>query len=195
MAGSVRPLKSPTVRFGVSPAVGDRRAMPNPAINCYQDSEGRWFWLVGLEGERHWPPLARAVGRPEWLEDERFATPEQRALHASELIALLDQIFASRTRAEWAKVFDAEQDMWWAPVQTLDEVVADPQVRAAGGLVEVPDGASTTTLPATPVDFSGTPWEARWMAPEPGQHTDEVLSELGKSEAEVQDLRVRNIVA
>ena len=67
-----------------------------------------------------------------------------------------------------------EPDMWWAPVQSIDEVVADPQVRAAGGLVEVPDGASTTTLPATPVDFSATPWETRHMAPEHGQHTDDV---------------------
>jgi crotonobetainyl-CoA:carnitine CoA-transferase CaiB-like acyl-CoA transferase len=183
------------LRFGASPAVSDRRAMPNPAINCYQDSEGLWFWLVGLEGERHWPPLARAVGRPEWLEDERFKDPVLRAQNAVELIAELDRVFATRTRDEWGKAFDAETDMWWAPVQTIDEVVSDPQVRAAGGFVEVPDGPTTTTLPATPADFGGTPLEPRWMAPEPGQHTDEILAELGRTPREIADLRQRTVVA
>ena len=82
-----------TLRYGVSLQAGDRKNMINPSINNYCDSEGRWFWLVGLEGERHWPPLVRVVERPEWLEDSRFATPEARAANASELIAALDEIF------------------------------------------------------------------------------------------------------
>jgi crotonobetainyl-CoA:carnitine CoA-transferase CaiB-like acyl-CoA transferase len=132
--------------------------MGNPAINCYQDRDGRWFWIVGLEGDRHWPPLARAAGHPEWIDDPRFRSTADRAAHATELIAALDAVFATRTREEWGAIFDAEQDLWWAPVQTADEVLADPQVRAGGGFVEVPDGEATTTLPATPVDFEGTPW-------------------------------------
>lgn len=180
---------SVVTRYGVIPAFGDRRKMPNPAINSYSDSKGRWFWLLGLDGERHWGPLCRAVGRSEWLEDARFATTEARAQNAEELIALLDGIFASKTRDEWAKIFDATPEMWWAPVQTLEEVVADPQMHAAGAFVEVPDGPTTTTFPATPVDFSGTPWQARWMAPEPGQHTDEILRELGRSPQQIAELR------
>ena len=182
------------VRFGIGLAVGDRRVMTNPAINCYQDSEGRWFWLVGLEADRHWPPLCRCVGRPEWLDDERFATAKDRAERAGELIGMLDQIFATRPRAEWAKIFDAEKDMWWAPVQSIEEVLEDPQIRAAGAWVEVPDGATTTTLPATPVDFAGTPWQPRAMAPALGQHTDEILSELGRAD-QIASLRDQGIVA
>ncbi len=176
-------------RFGVIPGLSDRRTMPNPAINSYHDREGKWFWLIGLDGERHWEPLCRAVERAEWLEDARFASVEARARNAEELIALLDEIFAGKTREEWAKIFDATEDMWWAPVQTLDEVVADPQMHAAGAFVEVPDGPTTTTFPATPVDFGGTPWEARWMAPEPGQHTDEILAELGRRPEQIAELR------
>jgi len=184
------------VRFGVGLAVADRRTMGNPAVNCYCDSDGRWFWIVGLEGERHWPPLCRAVGHPEWIDDARFATPQKRAENAGELIAMLDEIFRQKTRAEWGKIFDTEKDMFWAPVQSIEEVLEDPQVKAAGAWVDVPDGATTTTLPATPVDFAGTPWEPRAMAPAHGEHTDDVLaSELGRSADQIAALRERGVVS
>ena len=182
------------LRLGTSIGVGSRSEMGNPAINSYRDSAGAWFWLVGLEGERHWPDLARAVGRPEWLTDERFATARGRRRNARTLISLLDEIFATRTTAEWASVFD-EEGVWWAPVQTVDQVLADPQLRAAGGFVDVPDGATTATMIATPVDFSATPWSARSMPPEPGQHTDEILGELGCDPEVIAALRSGGVVA
>ena len=163
--------------------------MGNPAINNYQDRDGKWFWLVGLEGERHWPPLARAVGHPEWLEDPRFAEPAARAENAAALIGMLDEIFATRSREQWGEVFDAEQDLWWAPVQSIEEVVADPQAHAAGGFAEVPDGVATTLLPATPADFHGTPIEHRCMAPAHGEHGEEILRELGRSDEQIAVLR------
>ena len=73
--------------------------MGNPAINCYQDRDGRWFWLIGLEGDRHWPDLCRAVGHPEWVDDERFATASGRRHHVRELIPALDAIFATAVPA------------------------------------------------------------------------------------------------
>ena len=54
-------------------AIGQRETMANPAMNNYATADGRRFWIVGLEGDRHWPPLCRAVGRPEWLDDPRFS--------------------------------------------------------------------------------------------------------------------------
>jgi crotonobetainyl-CoA:carnitine CoA-transferase CaiB-like acyl-CoA transferase len=182
------------LRYGLSIQAGNRKTAGNPAINNYMDSEGNYFWIVGLEGERHWPPLARAVGHPEWIEDPRYAEPKERAQNAEGLIATLDEIFATKTREEWGKIFDAEKDLWWAPVQSIDDVIADPQVAAAGGFVEVPDGPSTTLLPATPVDFAGTPWAPRAMAPEHGEHTEEILAEIGRTGSEVEALRERGIV-
>ncbi len=183
-----------TMRFGVEVQMADRLTMGNPTINNYRDKEGRFFWIVGLEADRHWPPLARAVGHPEWIDDPRFATTKSRAANAVELIPMLDEIFAQRTTAEWAEVFDAEEDFWWAPVQTFGEVLADPQVSAAGGLLEVPDEDGTTLLPATPVDFSATPVESRHMAPSHGQHSEEVLSSLGRTPEEITALRERGIL-
>ena len=157
---------------------GDRKNMAAPTVNNYLAGDRRRFWIVGLEAERHWPPLARAVGHPEWLEDERFSSPLSRREHAAELIAELDAVFATKPLDEWAKIFAAEPDFFWAPVNSIEELVADPQFRAAGGVVEVPDGVSTTSMVATPADFLGTPIAHRWTAPELGQHTDEVLTEL-----------------
>jgi crotonobetainyl-CoA:carnitine CoA-transferase CaiB-like acyl-CoA transferase len=183
------------MRFGVSIAVADRETMMNPCINNYRDRDGRWFWIVGLEGERHWPPLCRAVGHPEWIDDPRFSDPASRAANARTLIAMLDEIFATRSRDEWGAIFDAEEEMWWAPVQNLEEVLADPQVAAAGGLLEVPDGEGTMLLPATPADFEGTPSAPRFPPPGHGEHTDEILAALGRGEAAIAALRARGVVA
>ena len=120
--------------------------------------------------------------------------PEERAVNAGVAIALLDEIFATKTREEWAEIFDAEEDVWWAPVQSMEEVMADPQVHAGGGFVDVPDGPTTTKLPASPVDFGGTPWEPRAMAPAAGAQTDELLAELGRDDAAVAALREKGIV-
>ena len=86
-----------TLMWGLSIGVGRREAMGNPSINNYTAGDGRRFWIVGLEGARHWPPLARAVGHPEWLDDERFAAAPDRARNAAELIAALDEVFATKS--------------------------------------------------------------------------------------------------
>ena len=164
--------------WGQEIAIGRRQAMGNPAMNNYVAGDGRRFWVVGLDGERQWPPLARAVGHPEWLEGHEYSTPRGRFQHAGELIATLDEIFAERPLTEWAAVFDADPDFFWAPVNSLEDLMADPQFHASGALVEVPDGPMTTTMLATPVDFHGTPSGPRSIAPRLGQHTDEIMTEL-----------------
>jgi len=183
------------LRLGVPIQVADRRTHGAVTINSYADCDGRWFWIVGLEGDRHWAPLARAVGRPEWIDDSRYCDQGARAQHAEALIAELDRIFATKTREEWGAIFDAEVELWWAPVQSSEDVIADPQVHAAGGFAEVPDGPTTTMLPATPVDFGGSPVVQRSMAPEHGAHTDDILMELGHSPDSIAQLRADGVVA
>jgi len=163
--------------WGRSIAVGMRETMGNPAVNNYTAGDGRRFWIVGLEGARHWPPLARVVGRPEWLDDPRFATPRARFENARELIAELDAIFATKPLDEWEKVFATEPDFFWSPVNTIDDLLADEQFHAAGALVHVPDDEGTVPMLATPADFHGTPCAPRFRAPRLGEHTHEVLGD------------------
>jgi crotonobetainyl-CoA:carnitine CoA-transferase CaiB-like acyl-CoA transferase len=158
--------------------VGQRESMGNPCMNNYAAGDGRRFWIVGLEVDRHWPPLCRAIGKAEWLDDPRFADARGRAINAVELIAELDGIFATKPLDEWAEIFAGEPDFFWSPVNSIEDVVADEQFHAAGGIVDVPDGPAVVPMAATPADFHGTPWAPRSVAPRLGEHTDEVLAEL-----------------
>ena len=160
-------------------AIGQRESMGNPCMNNYTAGDGRRFWLVGLEGDRHWPALCAAVGRTDWQHDARYATGRDRAMNAAGLIAELDMIFAGRTLAEWSEVFAAYPDLFWSPINSMEDVLADEQFHAGGGVVYVPasDGSSVPMV-ATPADFSATPCEMRGCAPELGEHTGSVLAEL-----------------
>ncbi|OBG81276.1 CoA-transferase [Mycobacterium sp. E802] len=159
-------------------AIGQRESMANPCMNNYTAGDGKRFWIVGLQADRHWPALCRAVGREGWLTDARFATARDRYVNARTLIADLDAIFAGHPMDHWAALFDDEPDLFWSPINSLDDVIADEQFHAAGGIVDVPDGISSTPMVASPADFSATPWQPRTVAPALGAHTDEILAEL-----------------
>jgi crotonobetainyl-CoA:carnitine CoA-transferase CaiB-like acyl-CoA transferase len=159
-------------------AIGQRESMGNPCMNNYAAGDGRRFWIVGLEADRHWPALCRAVGHTDWLTDPRFSSARSRAVNAVELIGELDQIFATKPLDEWAEIFTRESDFFWSPVNSIEDVIADEQFHAAGGMVDVPDGQGAVPMVATPADFHGTPWAPRSAAPKLGEHTDEILAEL-----------------
>jgi crotonobetainyl-CoA:carnitine CoA-transferase CaiB-like acyl-CoA transferase len=166
------------LRYGKVAPPYTRSEIPNPMINSYKAADGRWFWLLGLQGDRLWPDLVRAVDRPELLADARFRDMKGRRENAAALVAILDAAFATRRFDEWTAIFDRE-NVWWAPVQTPDQVVDDPQVRAAGGIIAAPVVNGTGDVVASPADFSGTPWQPTAPPPEFAQHTEEILLELG----------------
>ncbi len=168
--------------------LGSRSTMTNPTVNNYTAGDGRRFWIVGLDGERHWPPLARAVDRREWLTDERFETTVARLKNGVELVRLLDEIFSTRPLSEWAAIFDAEPDFFWSPVQTVEDLLSDEQFLAAGGLVQVPDEDGTQMMIATPADFEVEAAKPRFRAPRLGEHTREVLEGLGYDESQIASL-------
>ena len=106
---------SVTLGWGLTLQIGRRDNMGNPAMNNYTAGDGRRFWLVGLEPDRHWAPLTRAVGRPDWLQDERYATAEDAATTQPSLVVELDEIFATKSLDEWAEIFDAEPELSGRP--------------------------------------------------------------------------------
>lgn len=165
---------------GAIPKIRGRNAAANPLVGYYQDKDGRFFCLIGIQGDRHWPDTMRAIDRHDLIDDERFSTFGARAENVKEATELLSAAFVTKTLAEWKPIFDRE-DVWWAPVREIEELLTDPQVSAAGGFVEVPtgEGSETSTMVASPIDFSETEWSPTRPSPEIGQHTEEVLLELG----------------
>lgn len=167
----------------------------NPLFNAYPTGDGRWLWLLGLQPDRHWPSIATAMGHPEWLADERFVDVHAQREHRAELRELLTATFLERSLDDWTVALE-ELGVWWEPVRTIDEMIADEQLLAAGGMIvmETADGG-TAPMAATPVDFDG---RSRYNASPPpalGEHTDRLLAGLGMDEATIADLRDRNAIA
>jgi crotonobetainyl-CoA:carnitine CoA-transferase CaiB-like acyl-CoA transferase len=185
---------SATLRLGIPATPMTRTATPNPVISCYRAGDGRWFWLLGLQGQRHWPDLVRAIDRPALLDDPRFATMRGRRENCAELVRILDEIFATRPLAAWGEALD-RAGMWWAPVQSTEEVIRDPQAIAAGAFVDVPQ-LEGDPIPgvASPVDFSTSTWKPTSPVPELGQHTEEILLELGYDWPEIAALKDRAVI-
>ncbi len=167
-----------SLRLGVPIVTYDREHAVNPIINQYQAGDGKGFWLLLLQADRHWPDLCRAIAREDLMTDERFKNLDVRRQNTPELVAELDKIFAGKHRDEWGEAFDAN-NVWWAPLNMVHEVLTDPVVRASGAFVEVPGPDGPVEMVATPADFSETKWEPRGIQPELGQHTEEVLLEMG----------------
>jgi crotonobetainyl-CoA:carnitine CoA-transferase CaiB-like acyl-CoA transferase len=163
---------------GQQPRAFAGRAMFNPLVGYYRTSDARHVSLVFLESDRYWAPFCEAMGRAELIADERFASHAARQEHAAELVAELDETFGRRTFEE-CKAALATIDAPWAPIQAVEELLDDPQVLANGyiGEVAMEDGTSYR-LPSVPVQFDEQPPELR-RGPEHGEHTEEVLLELG----------------
>lgn len=166
------------MRMGVRTRPYDRFHAPNPIINCFLSGDGRWFWLLLLQGDRHWPDLLRALGREDLAQDERWCDITKRRENAEGIVRVLDEEFAKRTLDEWGPILD-QHNVWWAPVNTIGDALKDPVVRASGAFGEAAGPEGTIPTVNTPVDFYGTPAGIRGIAPELGQHTEEVLLEMG----------------
>jgi crotonobetainyl-CoA:carnitine CoA-transferase CaiB-like acyl-CoA transferase len=152
-----------------------RHRNQSPLMNPYRAADGRWFFFTGLEAERHIGAVCRALGRPDLLDDKRFSSASAIRRNRTEVIALLDEVIAERSLAEWSERFDRE-GVWWAVAQSPAEVVVDPQLLANDGFVPVEGGAMRSVN--GPVTFSDVTPDPEIGVPLLGEHTAEVMREL-----------------
>jgi crotonobetainyl-CoA:carnitine CoA-transferase CaiB-like acyl-CoA transferase len=174
-----------------------RHRAGNPLWNHYRCADDKWLALAMLQPDRYWAHFARALGRPELATDPRFAELRARAQNAEACVAILDEAFASRPRADWLAILhESAGDFIFTVVNSVDDLVDDPQVRANDYVVDFDHPSfGKTAMIGMPVGLSETPGGIRTAAPELGQHTEELLTELlGYSWDEVGALRAAGAI-
>jgi len=172
----------------------DRTQAANPLVNTYRTKDGRWLQLAMLQADLQWPGFCRAMGRPELENDPRFNNIETRALHCGELIHILDDIFASETLPTWETRLRENQCIY-ARIQTPDEVITDLQAIENHFFAEIDHPVvGLTKVITTPVKFCESLASVRTAAPEVGQHTEEVLLDLGYNWNEIAQLKEEGVI-
>src|SRR6516225_775918 len=174
-------------------ASSGRGPLVNPLVGSYRTKDGRHISLVFLQPDRYWPDFCRVIGRPDLAADARFADHVSRRENAEACVAELDREFATRTFEEWKTVL-ARLDAPWAPVQSVAELLDDPQVVANGYIGDVVvDGETAYRLPAVPVQLDGRPPPLR-RAPEHGEDTETLLLEAGYGWEEITALKDAGVI-
>ncbi len=172
-----------------------RKRVINPLRNNYKTADGRWVMFSMLQSDLFWDRVLEAFGSDEpILRDERFNSHEKRAIYSEEIINLLDKVIIQRTLGDWAPVFE-KHGFIWEPVHNLNEVIHDPQVEANQYLFSLEASNGKTQLQVSvPFHLSRDLACPRHEAAELGQHTEEILLELGYTWDDIQVLRNENVI-
>jgi formyl-CoA transferase len=165
----------------------DRKSPPNATMNVYRTSDENWVMIV-MTPDR-WPALAAGLGRPELVGDPRFADPQQRAVNATQLTAILDEAFGSKPIAHWNEALN-QAHVTFGVVREPAQVVGDPQLRANEIVVPLEGAGDKLNLTiSSPLRVHGIAKVPARRAPEIGEHNDEVLSQIGFGVQEIDALR------
>ncbi len=192
LMGSAMWLMSPGIvaadTLGMEMRVNDgkRENTTNPLVGYYKTKDNRFLTLVMLQSDRFWDELCEVIGRNDIRTDERFKDSTARRQNAAACVAELDATFGQRTLDEWCETLKGIQGVW-APMQTAKEILKDPQALENNYLIDVKtqDGSTSFKLVANPVQFDEIPPKIT-AAPELGQHTEELLLELGLEWEEIE---------
>ncbi|HVA68298.1 MAG TPA: CoA transferase [Candidatus Binataceae bacterium] len=151
----------------------------SPLWNHYRCADNKWIALGMLQPDRYWKDFCNAVGIPELIDDPRFATMAERGKNCREAVAILDRVFAAKPRAEWLDILKRGGDFIYTVVNTISDLPDDPQVLANNYIVDY-DHPSLGELKivGVPLGFSETPGNPRGPAPELGEHTEMILTDL-----------------
>ena len=173
----------------------DRHHLISPLANRFRGADDRWI-ILNMPEVHWWAKVCDVLERPEWITDERFSTPKARFDNMPMVIDLLDEVFATRTAAEWGRLFD-EAGLIWGPAQAIHELVDDPQARAAGVFQPIPASGERPSFEtvAIPMNIRGADVGPRSQAPTVGEHTRAVLVEAGLDDGEIDALTADGVLA
>jgi crotonobetainyl-CoA:carnitine CoA-transferase CaiB-like acyl-CoA transferase len=159
----------------------------------YETRDGRWLQFSMVRTEEAFDAMLMALDRPDWLADARFASLETRLAHAEELTAMIREVIRERTAAEWLAAFQ-EIDVPVALVAEFQDLPEDPQVLANDMAVVPVDDVGMARVIRDPINVDGVGRVGVTRAPGLGEHTREILEELGYAQADIDRLRERGVV-
>ncbi|MBV8473999.1 MAG: CoA transferase [Hyphomicrobiales bacterium] len=172
----------------------DQHRPPNPLFASYRTQDNRWVLLAFVQEDKNWPVFARAIERPDLLADRRFADAKARHANCAAFAAELDRVFGARPLAHWKTVLDAAR-LPYGVVQTPQEMARDPQLLANHIVVPMADGGAKARMTVdSPMVIKESPKVAPRAAPALGEHTDQVLAELGFDAGQIGDLRASGAI-
>jgi len=170
----------------------DRKNPANAALNVYRASDDAWFVLVVTPDKI--AAVTKAIGRPDLLADPRFADPVSLMQNRPQLTAILDEIFGSQPMSHWYEVF-SDAHVTFGAVRGPQEVVADPQLRLNDIVVPLEGaGGKLTSTISSPIQVHGVSKVPAKRAPALGEHSEQVLGQLGFSAAEINALHASGAV-
>jgi len=170
-----------------------RQFAKNALTNAYRARDGRWLSLVIVREERVWAGFCKAIELPHLIADPRFATRDARARHVPELMAVFDAQFATRDVDDWRTRL-AAAGITFGVLPGLRDLPDDPQLLANGTFIDTGDADVPRTI-ASPLSMAGVSQTKPRRAPALGQHSDEVLREIGCSDSDIATLRASGAVA
>ena len=163
-------------------------------VFAFEDRDGLPFVLHMSSPDKFWRNMFAVVGKPEWSDDARFNNRKARIENYDALVEQLTPIFRGGRREDWLRRL-TEVDVPAAPINTLDEVFADPQVQTYGFPVEIEHPKmGKMKLLGNAVDMSRTPPSIDRPPPMLGEHTEDILTGLGFGRAAIADLRVKEVI-
>ncbi|MFC1822027.1 CaiB/BaiF CoA transferase family protein [Thermodesulfobacteriota bacterium] len=172
-----------------------RKQAGNPLYNHYQCKDGQWIIICLAASDRYWPQFCEFMGIEHLEKDPKFESHESRAQNGAELVMILDSVFATKDRDEWYNILSQDPDFMVSPVLSLSDLEDDPQMWANNYLTKFNHPTiGEITMPGMPVSFSKTPGRIKREAPELGQHTEEILLELGYGWDQITGLKDREII-
>ena len=173
-----------------------RAAAPSPLWNHYQCGDGKWICLAMAQQDRYWKDFCKVLGVAEIVTDPRFDTMAKRAENARDLVPILDKAFATKPRDYWMQAFKKGGDFIYTVVNSIDDLTRDAQMIENEYIVDYDHPRiGKTKLVGFPLRLSETPADPRGAAPEFGEHTELILTDLlGYSWEEVGELREKEVI-